>query len=278
MKSKLEIGIIESENLLRKSGMALVNNIGKTIAVITLLVAALVTFTDIALTDFKAESFLTSSVMLILASYLMYFSLEDAGEKLGEESEEYTAVMELYENERKKIKGEDMDELRSFCLNYSKEELEYRKKAYITSHALSLNEYEKYLRGEKVSKYEQKIFKRASSIHAIPLSPKTLLTKEKESSKSELVSPEKHKIFRLILKLIPTTLCMCITVSVMLTTKSGLDAAGVIEGILKLSTLPIVGLRGYVSGYSYIKKRYLPWIETKKRLLEAFLEKKAYGT
>ena len=36
MKSKLEIGIIEGENLIRKGGLALVNNIGKTVAIITL--------------------------------------------------------------------------------------------------------------------------------------------------------------------------------------------------------------------------------------------------
>ena len=278
MKSKLEIGIIEGENLIKKSGMALVNNIGKTIAVITLTVAALVTFTDIALADFRAESFVTSSLMLILASYLMYFSLEDAGEKLGEESDEYKEALALYDEERKKVKGDDMDALRDFCLKYSREELEYRRKAFITSHALSLSEYEKYLCGENVGENEKKIFRRACAIRAIPLSPKTLLTKEKESSKSELISPEKYKIFRLILKLIPTTVCMCMTVSVMLKAKSGLDAAAVIEGILKLSTLPIVGFRGYVGGYSYIKKRYLPWIETKKRLLEAFNEKKATDT
>ena len=278
MKSKLEIGIIEGENLIRAGGMALVNNIGKTIATITLLVAALVTFTDVAFADFRAESFITSTMMLMLASYLMYFSLEDAGERLGEESDEYKEILALYEQERKKVKGEDMEQLRTFCLEYSVKELEYRRRSFITSHALSLDEYEKYLKGETVKKSDRKIFRRAKRIRAIPLLPKTLLSKEKEGAKSELTSPEKYKIFRLIVKLIPTTVCMCLTVSVMLKAKSGLDAATVIEGILKLSTLPIVGFRGYVSGYSYIKKRYLPWIETKRRLLEAFAEKKVCDT
>ena len=278
MKSKLEIGIIEGEKLLKRSGMALVNNIGKTVAVITLLIAALVTFTDISFQDFRTESFATSALMLMLASYLMYFSLEDAGERLGEESDEYKETMSLYEDERKRIRGEDIDALRDFCLEYSKSELEYRRRAYITSHALSVNDFERYLSGEMRKKSEEKVFKRASRIRAIPLSPKTLLTKEKEGSKSELQSPEKYKLLRLIVKLIPTTVCMCLTVSVMLKTKSGMDSAAIIEGILKLSTLPIVGFRGYVSGYAYVKKRYLPWIETKRRLLEAFGEKKAAGT
>ena len=278
MKSKFEIGIIEGENLVKKSGMALVNNIGKTIAIITLIIASLITFTDIAFTDFKTESFVTSTMMLLLASYLMYFSLEDAGEKLGEESDEYKEALALYDEERRKIKGEDIEALREFCLQYSRDELEYRRRSFITSHALSTEKYEKYLNGEQVEVYEAKIFKKASKIKAVPLSPKVLLTKEKGGARSELISPEKYKLISLIVRLIPTTVCMCVTVSVILKAKSGLDAAAIIEGILKLSALPIVGFRGYVNGYSYVKKRYLPWIETKKRLLEAFGEKKALST
>ncbi len=278
MKSRLEIGLIEGENLIKKGGMLLINNVGKTIAVITLFVTALVTFTDVAFADFKTESFATSAIMLILASYLMYFSLEDAGERLGEESEEYRTALSKYEEEGKRIKGEDVDGLREFCLEYSRQELEYRKKAYVTSHALSVSEFEKYLSGEKTDRRSARIFKKASRLKAIPLTPKALLTKERENRRSELINPEKFKLFHLILKLIPTTVCMTVTVSVMLTAKEGLDAAKVIEGILKLSTLPIVGFRGYASGYSYVRKCYVPWIETKRRLLEAYNEKKSYAT
>ena len=278
MKSKLEIGIIEGENLIRRGGMALVNNIGKTVAVITLVLAALVTFTDVAFEDFGTEAFVTSTLMLMLASYLMYFSLEDAGERLCEESDEYKDTLLLYDKAKRRVKGEDMEALREFCLSYSAEELEYRRRAYITSHALPLCDYLKYKNGAEVNEKDAKIFRRADRIKAASLSPKTLLTKEKECSKSELTSPEKYKLPLLILKLVPTTLCTCLTVSVMLRTKEGLDAAAVIEGILKLSCLPIVGFRGYASGYSYVKKRYLPWIETKTRLLEAFTEKKGAST
>lgn len=275
MKSKLEIGLIEGENLIRKSSMMLINNIGKAIAIITVLVAILVTFTDITFADFKTESFATSALMLVLASYLMYFSLEDAGERLGEESEEYQNALLRYEEERKKIKGDNIDTLRDFCLNYSREELIYRRKNYIASHALSYAEFEKYTMGECDNRQKRRIFRKAARLRAIPLSPKVILTKDKENQRSELQNPEKTKLLRLILKLIPTTVCMTVTVSVILTAKNGLNAAAVIEGILKLSTLPIVGFKGYAGGYSYIRKSYIPWIETKRRLLEAYNEKKA---
>ena len=278
MKSRLEIGLIESENLLKRGGIALINNIGKTVAVITLIVASLVTFTDIAFADFRTESFATSALMLVLASYLMYFSMEDSGERLGEESEEYKSALEAYTSEVTRVKGEDIDSLREFCLAYSEEELIYRQKAFITANALSVSDFNRFLAGEKTDKKSERIFKKAKKMKAIPLSPKTLLSKERENGKSELKNPEKSKLFHLAVKLIPTTLCMTVTVSVMLTAKEGLSAASVIEGILKLSTLPIVGFKGYAGGYSYVRKNYAPWLKTKGRLLEIYNEKKLRTT
>ena len=275
MKTKLEIGLIEGENLLKKSAVMLISNLGKTVAVITLIVATLVTFTDLSFADLGTESFKTSLVMLLLASYLMYFSLEDAGEKLAEESEEYKSMLSLYEDERKRIGGEEIEGLREFCLDYSKRELEYRRKNYVISNALPYEEFERYLDGKEVPRKNLRVYRKALRMRAVDLTPKMLLTREKESKKSELRNPESFKLLRLAGKLIPTTVCMTVTVSVILTAKSDLCAATVIEGILKLSTLPIVGFRGYANGYAYVRKSFIPWIETKKRLLEAYRKKKS---
>jgi hypothetical protein len=212
--------------------------------------------------------------MLILASYQIYFSLEDAGEQLGEESEENHDAERLYEAERDKVKGEDMDELRSFCREYSKAELEYRRQSYLISQGLTLTDLEKYRGGTPYPKRARKSLKTAASFKAVPLTPKLLLTRERISAKSELENPEKKKFLNLALRLIPTTICMSVTVSVMLTAKEGLTAGTIIEGILKLSALPIVGFRGYASGYAYVRKGYIPWLETKRRILESYNEKR----
>jgi hypothetical protein len=75
----------------------------------------------------------------------------------------------------------------------------------------------------------------------------------------------------MILKLIPSTVCMLFTVSVMVNVRDNLSVAGVIEAILKLSTLPIIGLKGYSGGYQYTVGSELGWLDTKCRLLETFL-------
>ncbi len=75
----------------------------------------------------------------------------------------------------------------------------------------------------------------------------------------------------MMLKLLPSTLCMLLTVSMMVTAKSDLGIGEIIEGIVKLSTLPLIGLRGYSQGYEYARESLVSWINLKTSLLDAFL-------
>jgi hypothetical protein len=72
------------------------------------------------------------------------------------------------------------------------------------------------------------------------------------------------------LKILPSTVCMFFTASVVLTAKE-LSLVSVMEGIIKLSALPIVGFRGYINGYNYKKDREAAWIKTKIKLLRGFI-------
>ena len=58
-------------------------------------------------------------------------------------------------------------------------------------------------------------------------------------------------------------------------TKSELTASAIIDGLIKLSALPIIGFRGFLDGYRYAKETKSAWFETKRRVLEAFLLKKS---
>jgi hypothetical protein len=68
------------------------------------------------------------------------------------------------------------------------------------------------------------------------------------------------------------TLSSVFTVSVILTAKDGLTLIGVIEGVFKLSSLLIIGLRGYLEGINHSRNKLPAWIETKSRLLNDFLK------
>lgn len=262
--------LLEIRSFMKHSYSALISNAGKIIAFITLLIAGLLTFTDVAFSDLSSQTFTTQLCVMLLSSYLMYFSLEDSGEREGEASEEYKSAREKYLSARKKITPKSIDALRQFCLNYAIREQEYRKLTYLAEMGLSESDYLSYKSGKVFSRRNMRIFKKADKIRAVNLTPHTLLSSSRGIGKSELEGPTRAKILSSLISLIPSTVCMIFTVSVILTTKDGMTVSSVIEGVLKLSALPVIGFRGMLDGYKFAKEEKSAWLETKARLLESF--------
>ena len=273
MNNKFDTAILDSGDFMRRAGLAILNNAGRAITFITLAVASLVTFTDISFGGFGAKNFTALVVIMLVSSYLIYFSMEDTGEKAGEESEEFKSAIKRYSLAREKIGADKISALREFCKEYSLEELEYRRENLLMSYGENKEDFLRFLNdGCAFSKRKTKIFKKVARLRAVELTPKTLLTHEHVKSRSELSNPEIFKLLKLALKLIPTTLCMLLTISIIPSLKEDMTIAGVIEGILKLSSLPIIAFRGYSAGYFFARRSKCLWIETKARLLEAFIK------
>ena len=141
------------------------------------------------------------------------------------------------------------------------------------SRGLSEKDIERYKNGENFDKSIRYVLKKHEKMKPVPLTPKELLSREKTSGRSELENPDKRKLPMLLVKLIPSTICMLVTVSVMLSTKEGLTASDVLNGIIKLSALPLIGFKGYSAGYSYVKHNVSLFLETKANILEEFIDK-----
>ena len=274
MGMKLEDGLIAADALTKRGGAAIIKNTGKIIAAITLLVATLLTFTDVTLSSFGSEEFTATLAVMLIASYLMYFSLEDAGEKLGLESEDYLKEMEEYERVRSRINGEDVPALRDFCNRYTKEELKFRRRCLLLELGYTEEEFEEYLACGKTDKKKARAFERVKRLNAATLTPTILLSEGRRTEAAEVYEKSRFKLLKMGAKLIPTAVCTVVTVSVILTVKDGLTASDVIESILKLSSLPIIGCRGYVAGYNYVKGVDVPILGTKRRIIEAYLLEK----
>lgn len=272
MSDRFDATLLGSGELMRRAGTALINNAGRAIALITLTVAALVTFTDVSLADFGAKSFTAMLAVMLIASYLIYFSMADAGEKAGEESEEYRGAMERYLKLRDAIGADKMGRLREFCAEYARAELHFRRETLIASYGFEAEAFALFDAGRYEARgRERRIFKKARRMRAVELTPTKLLSRERSRARSELSNPESYKLLRLALRLIPTTLGMLLTVSIIPSVKENMGTAAVIEGIIKLSGLPVVGFRGYCGGYLQKKRDGTAWLETKARLFEAFL-------
>ena len=105
MKDNFEASLLSYGDTMKNGYIFLISNIGKVVALITLAVTALVLFTEISFADFTSEAFTSTLAVMITASYIMFFSLEDAGEKLGEESEEFQAAKKKHLASVEKING-----------------------------------------------------------------------------------------------------------------------------------------------------------------------------
>ena len=273
MKDGLDLGIANSSALVKRGYSFLLANVGKTVAIITLAISALVSFTEISFSDLGSESFTGTLAMMLIASYVMYFSLEDAGEQLGRESDRYRSSNEKYKVLVERVKNCDLSSLRNFCLDYREAELEYRKSNLLFTLGYTKDEYEKYISGEKTGKKAAKDLRRVKKIKSAELDAASLISGLARIN-GELKNPEQSRIMRMFLRLIPSTICMIFTISVMISVKDNLTVSGVIEALIKLSTLPIIGLKGYSGGYEYVTESEINWIETKTRILDLFLANK----
>lgn len=262
--------LIESGESLKRGYTALIGNIGRIVAFITLTVCALVVFTDVSFYDIGTKSVTSGTLILLIGSYLMYFSLEDAGERLGEESDVFKEASARFSAAVSQVRPESIGALRDFCARYSAQELEFRRASRIMAAGASTEEYLAFKRGELTERKMRRALKRADTVRPVPLTPEMLLERDRTKSKCELADPERTKALRLAVRLIPSTLCTLFTASIMLSAKDGLSAISVIEGLLKLCALPIIGFRGYSAGYLYAKNTRRAWIDTKSRILEAF--------
>ena len=171
MKDKFEISLLESGEIMKRTSVMLINNIAKIVAAITLIISALVLFTDVSLASFGKESFTTTLAVMLIASYLMYFSMSEAGENAGEESEEYKKSFLKYSELSERIGGDKISDLRLFCQTYSKEELDYRRKNMLIRYGFSIDEYEHYRTSGTSDKKVRRLFRRIDRKKAISLTP-----------------------------------------------------------------------------------------------------------
>lgn len=250
---------------------SIIENSGKIIAVITLVVAALVTFTEVSLSAAFTESFTCQMIIMLLSSYLMYFSMEETGERRGVTSEAFVESLTRYEGLCRRVSACKIPALRDFLKRYCEEDRKYRQGLFLMRYGLSLSELSEYEGGAVIRGEALRVMKRAAKIRPVRLSPHALLNNESFKGKSELSSPEGQKLLSMLLRLVPTTVCTIFTVSVILTAKDGLSASSVIEGILKIAALPIIGFKGYAAGYKYARGAKRAYLDTKSRIIEEFI-------
>ena len=274
MKTDFEKSILDSGQIMQRTHSFIIENMSKTIAVITAIIAILVSFAEINFYDISSKDFTLNAIFMLICGYVMYFSLENAGEKSGKTSAEYVECENEFNAIQKKIGSGRITALRDFLKDYRMQEYRYRRENLILTYGMSVDEYEKIKSTKNPTLRQKRIIRKVEKLKPINISPKTLLSKNMSESGSEIADPKTVRIFKIITNLIPSTLCMMFTVSIMLSAKENLTSSDIIDSIVKLTTLPTIALKGYCQGYSYATEALPAWLHTKTKLIEAFLQSK----
>ena len=270
MKRDIESMLLGTDELARRGRNAIINNMGIVIAVAVAIISALVSFTDVSFDAFLGETFFPSLLFLLTNGYIIYFSLADAGENSGKESEEYERARAKYEVATARIHPSDVARLGEFCVRYAEEELLQRQDAALLAAGLDRAALDEYRAGSKTKGGGARRLRKIAAMKPYPLTPTVLLDGERTTRRSILQNPARYKLLHLFIKLIPTTVCSIITVSVMLSGKDGQSAADILNAIVRLSLLPVLAFRGYREGYLFARFSLCAWMETKTRILEGF--------
>ena len=260
---------------LRKGCTQIADNAGKAIAIITAAIAVLVTFTDVAFFGLGTKEMTASAIVMLISSYLIYFSLVSAGERIGERSDEFLESAKRYSEVREKIKPQDVSALREFCHRYTTDELAYRRGSLLAELGATEDELIKLRQGKIKGLGRQIKLWRIEREKPLRITAQDLLQRRGAERQKEFASASMIKAKSFISELLPTTLCVIFTASIMLTAKENLGFAEILGGAVKLAALPIIGFRGYCTGYFYVRDSLSARFETKTRLLEAFLVEKA---
>lgn len=272
MKSDFDTELLSLTGRIKEGYTYLISNLSKIIAAVTMIVASMLVFTEIEFLGFDSKELTTTLMLILISSYVMYFSLEEAGERLYEDSEDYKRLKGEYTEAVEKISLERLSELREYCEEYADDELLFRRRGALLGAGYTEEDYKAYEGGKIQERKKRRALKRIAGMKRIRLTPEMLLY-HGQGAGEKIRDPKRGKLLILAIKILPSTVCMLFTASVVLSTKE-LNAITVIEGILKLSTLPIVGFRGYVNGYNYKKDSEADWLKTKTRLIKGFLNKK----
>lgn len=272
-ENDFDLSLLSSPLLTGNGLIGLIGSSGWAVAAIALFIAALVTFTEVGFVGGINENVTGTVIVLLITSYLIYFSMEGAGQRLGKRSEEYKKAEAEYREALSHIRPEDIYGLRDFCRDYAERELIFRQEARLMRVGLTYSDYERFTRGEYSGKHVCLLLA-VKRMKPKRLTPQMLLTAA-EGGDTELTRPEGKRLLTTLSKLLPTTVCTFFTGALVLGFKDNLTALTVAEGLVKLSALPIIAFKGYAAGYNYAVGALSVWIGTKTKLLKSFLKTKS---
>ena len=263
--------MLDTGNLLDKGKRQLMSHIGRAIAILTVVLAVILTFAEVTIVSDLTRRLTSEIAVLTVAAVLMYFAMQTEGELAGRESEDYQKQKTAARRAAEAVRADRILALSAYLEHYIQNELAMRRRSLLHTYGYTEDGYEGYRNGEVgIPKRARRIFRRARRMRPIHLTVGTLLC-DAEEHESSLTAPTGRRTLTTVCRLLPSLLGMLVTVSVMIEWHDPLTLSVVMEGAVKLCALLSVGLKGYLDGHKYVVGALSSHLSHKSRLLNAFL-------
>ncbi len=271
-----------SENV-RKTAKNILSNLGMATAIVTVLFVTGAFFTELEVVGALETLFSPSFFLLLFSSLIMYYALNDTGVGHGKAEKEYLDAKEAYEESTKKAFSCKTQKLPTFCTNLCAEELAEARKSLLLPYGIPYAVYLAKYRGkskkelpETLTRDERSAILRANRLSCQRLTPGMLLDNGtgNGSRKRYLLgmSPNRKRVFRDILILLPTFLSAFFSVSIVFSLIESPSFATFIACMLKVCALLWHGVKGYRTGYLYASRDCVAYFQAKTRLLIQYTE------
>ena len=262
---------------IKKAAKGIAANGSLIVAVLAIIVAAMVFFTDLSGGFAISAAFSPSLVILFFCCVVEYYSTKHMGTREGMREERYKKAIE----EHKKISREcqakvGMRGLMRFCAEYADQDLIRRRNALLTQIGMTYDEYaEKYMKldpgelPEDLPKTVRNVIARANKLKPIVISQDNLVFAVEDEKQIKLrLSTARAERIKDLSFLIPTLISTFFAASMVIEVIQELSFATVAACMLKVFCIALNAVKGYQNGYYNIVDGRVECAETRTYLLE----------
>ena len=267
--------ILDADMTARRLKRGVLEHIGRTIAVLAIIICAVFTFTEIVFVDISAKNLTLEGAIILILATVMYLSLESEGEVYGRSQAAYESARAAADALAQQVRGDELHALQDYLLELHRDEVHAKEERMLLAYGLSREELTRYRAGERFGRKRSHQLRCVAKSTSRALTPNELLFFESSRLEEITAAPKRRGHLLGVMRILPSVLCTLLTVGVVLDLKDGFNLRLLLEGVMKLCALMSMGLRGYLAGVHYVSDTLTPYHKIREKLLTAFLAKRA---
>lgn len=261
----------------KKAAKGIAANSSLIVAVLAIIVAAMVFFTDLDGGFAITSDFSPSLVVLFCCCVVEYYSTKHMGTREGMREEGYKKAIDKHKEASRACQTKvGMRGLMKFCTDYAEQDLIRRRNALLSQVGISYEEYsEKYMKlGPKelpseMPKAVRKAIAKANKLRPVVISQDNLIFAVEDEKQIKLkLSTARSERIKDITFIVPTLISTFFAASMVIEVIQDLSFATVTACMLKVFCIILNAVKGYQNGYYNIVDGHVECAEARTYLLE----------